>query len=160
MAVRWLLRFSEEKRSVTSAIEDAVNGDDISRRGSVERKSPQPDVPDAANVASLDQHESSPAAESTDPRSADTGSDLEMQASSPEPEDGRRLAEEGSRPAVETSPPPLPSPPAVTAAGADEDYDVTASLVITDVAKYVSKQDLHAMTKRRWFLVTISTLSK
>ena len=136
---------------MTSADDDgAETGDDASRRGSIERQSPQSGVLEATTsvVASLVQHDIPPARRPEPTDDADTASDVDMEASSPEPagasEDGRRSAGD-LRSAVEASPPPLPSPPSLTAAVDDEekdDEDVAASLVITDVAKYVSKLDV------------------
>ena len=134
---------------MTSADDDgAETGDDASRRGSIERQSPQSGVLEATtSVASLAQHDIPPARRPEPTDDADTASDLDMEASSPEPagtsEDGRRSAGD-LRSAVEASPPPLPSPPSLTAAVDEEkdDEDVAASLVITDVAKYVSKLDV------------------
>ena len=135
----------EEKRSLASDAEES-EADDASRRRSVELQSPPPDNPDPTTaIASFARHDISPTRRRTD--DVDTPSDVDMQASSPEPaaDDGRQLAGGGVGPTVGTSPPPLPSPPPVSAAAAGvadvDDDDATASLVITDVAKYVSGPD-------------------
>ena len=142
--------FSEEKRSVTSADEEAESSDaaddDDSQRGSVERLSPQLDVSGDTDVISevlsageLTQHRLEP----TD--GGDSSSELDMHAvCSPDPvaksADSGGQAVDGLRPTVGASPPPLPSPPSLTTAVSVTDDDATAALVITDVAKYVSKQ--------------------
>ena len=139
-------RYSDEKRSVTSA-GDAGS----SVGGSMERQSPQLDVEDAADAQSpTDQQQDPPAGQLTvhspQPRATDdvqSSPDVEdlLVSCSPTPTttvDDSRQPGDDSRPTVGESPPPLPSPPPVSAA-ADDDDETTAALVITDVAKYVSK---------------------
>ena len=142
---------SEEKRSVTSAADEDVpssEANDDSQRGSIDHQSPQPDLGDGTNA----QHDVLPVDEVTqlEPATASTegGSDwspeLDMHAvclpgPTAKSEDGGPPTD-GLRPTVVPSPPPLPSPPSVTAEVTVVDDDATNSLVITDVAKYVSKR--------------------
>ena len=135
----------------SAADEDAqsTEGNDDSQRGSIDHQSPQPDPGDVTDA----QHEVppvdvfdeltqlEPTATSTQ-GAGDSSPELDMHAVClPGPtakSEARGQPADVLRPTVVTSPPPLPSPPSVTAEVTVVDDDAAASLVITDVAKYVS----------------------
>jgi len=133
---------------VTSADENAESSDDHdSQRGLIDRHSPQPDTDTDSQAkhevladAQLTRQAPVAAATLTDDR--ESSPDLNTNAACSPAADSTSW--DGSQPTVGTSPPPLPSPPSVTTAVSvidDDDDDATAALVITDVAKYVSKTD-------------------
>jgi len=133
---------------VTSVNEDAesTEGND-SQLGQVDHQSPQPEVSDdkdtASEVLQVVPTQYRPVSTSTTTTLTDSSPNVDMHAACvPSPaarseDDGGHLADSW-RPTVGESPPPLPSPPQVAAEVTVVDDDATASLVITDVAKYVS----------------------
>lgn len=134
---------------MTSAADEEAQSseaNDDSQRGSIDHQSPQPDLGDDTDaqydVLPVDELTRLELTTASTERGGDSSPELDMHAvcfPTAKSEAGGQPAD-GLRSTVVTSPPPLPSPPSVAAEVTVVDDDATASLVITDVAKYVSKR--------------------
>lgn len=131
---------------MTSAADEEAQSseaNDDSQRGSIDHQSPQPDLGDDTDAQhDVDELTRLELTTASTERGGDSSPELDMHAvcfPTAKSEAGGQPAD-GLRSTVVASPPPLPSPPSVAAEVTVVDDDATASLVITDVAKYVRKR--------------------